>query len=92
MNKATVTSTPLPPVTLKIEAAKRLAAYAAVDEHVKPEHRVIGIGSGTTVPYVVERIVQQGEDLNADVRRALRLLQHSFPLVRTLRLRGKLSG
>lgn len=92
MNKATVTSTPLPPVTLKIEAAKRLAAYAAVDEHVKPEHRVIGIGSGTTVPYVVERIVQQGEDLNADVRRALRHLQHSFPLVRTLRLRGKLSG
>jgi ribose 5-phosphate isomerase A len=53
---------------LKIEAAKRLAAYAAVDAFVKPVHKVIGIGSGTTVPYVVERIVQQGEELNADVR------------------------
>jgi hypothetical protein len=31
--------TALPP----IEAAKRLAAYAAVDRHVKPEHKVIGI-------------------------------------------------
>lgn len=70
MNRTTVTSTPLPPVTLKIEAAKRLAAYAAVDAFVKPVHKVIGIGSGTTVPYVVERIVQQGEELNADVRSA----------------------
>lgn len=26
------------------EKAKRLAAYAAVDEHVKPQHKVIGIG------------------------------------------------
>jgi hypothetical protein len=68
LNRTTVTSTPLPPVTLKIEAAKRLAAYAAVDAFVKPVHKVIGIGSGTTVPYVVERIVQQGEELNADVR------------------------
>jgi ribose 5-phosphate isomerase A len=28
--------------------------------------RVIGIGSGSTVPYVVERIVQQGEDANRE--------------------------
>ncbi|KAJ8456278.1 hypothetical protein ONZ45_g18786 [Pleurotus djamor] len=49
-----------------IEASKRLAAYTAVDQHVKPEHRVIGIGSGSTVPYVVERIVQQGVEANKD--------------------------
>lgn len=59
---------PAAPVTaLKlspIEQAKRLAAYTAVDEHIHPNHKVIGIGSGSTVPYVVERIVQQGEDLN----------------------------
>ncbi|EAU86951.1 ribose-5-phosphate isomerase [Coprinopsis cinerea okayama7 len=48
-----------------IEASKRLAAYTAVDQHVKPEHRIIGIGSGSTVPYVVDRIVQQGVELNA---------------------------
>lgn len=47
-----------------IEASKRLAAWTAVDQHVKPEHRVIGIGSGSTVPYVVERIVKQGAEAN----------------------------
>ncbi|BGP16999.1 hypothetical protein JCM10213_006695 [Rhodosporidiobolus nylandii] len=40
------------------EKAKRLAAYAAVDEHVKEYHKVLGIGSGSTVPYVVERLCQ----------------------------------
>jgi hypothetical protein len=63
----TVTSTPLPPVTVKIEAAKKLAAYAAVDAYVMPDHKVIGIGSGTTIPYAVARILSQGEEVNADV-------------------------
>ena len=49
-----------------VEAAKRAAAYAAVDNHVKANHKIIGIGSGSTVPFVVERIVQQGEKVNAD--------------------------
>ncbi|EPQ25741.1 uncharacterized protein PFL1_06735 [Pseudozyma flocculosa PF-1] len=47
-----------------VESAKRAAAYAAVDNHVKPNHVVIGIGSGSTVPYVVERIAQQGAAVN----------------------------
>ncbi|RDB26802.1 Ribose-5-phosphate isomerase [Hypsizygus marmoreus] len=58
----------LPPTFLvplpAIEASKRLAAYTAVDQHVRPEHKVIGIGSGSTVPYLVERIVQQGKAVN----------------------------
>lgn len=29
-----------------VESAKRAAAYAAVDQYVKPEHKYIGIGSG----------------------------------------------
>ncbi len=29
-----------------VEAAKRAAAYAAVDNHVFPHHEIIGIGSG----------------------------------------------
>ncbi|KAA1477961.1 ribose-5-phosphate isomerase [Dentipellis sp. KUC8613] len=49
-----------------IEASKRLAAWTAVDKHIRPEHKVIGIGSGSTVPYVVERIIAQGEDVNRD--------------------------
>ncbi|KZV62239.1 ribose-5-phosphate isomerase [Peniophora sp. CONT] len=49
-----------------IEESKRLAAYTAVDKHVLPEHKYIGIGSGSTVPYVVERIVAQGPEVNRD--------------------------
>jgi len=44
-----------------IEESKKLAAYAAVDFHVQPHHKFIGIGSGSTVPYVVDRIVAQGK-------------------------------
>ncbi|PWN30439.1 putative RKI1-D-ribose-5-phosphate ketol-isomerase [Jaminaea rosea] len=62
-------SSSLAPLVLKplegVEAAKRAAAYASVDNHVLPEHKVVGIGSGSTVPYVVERIVQQGPKVNA---------------------------
>ncbi|KAF8581460.1 ribose-5-phosphate isomerase [Ramaria rubella] len=47
-------------MTSAIEGAKRLAAFTAVDNHVLPHHRIIGIGSGSTVPYVVERIIAQG--------------------------------
>ncbi|KAJ7472307.1 ribose 5-phosphate isomerase A-domain-containing protein [Mycena galericulata] len=49
-----------------LEKSKQLAAWTAVDHHIKPEHRVIGIGSGSTVPYVVERIVQLGAEANQD--------------------------
>ncbi|KAF7369065.1 Ribose-5-phosphate isomerase [Mycena venus] len=49
-----------------LERSKQLAAWTAVDQHVKPEHRVIGIGSGSTVPYVVERIVQLGAAANQE--------------------------
>lgn len=57
----------IPPVlvvTTEIEASKQQAAWAAVDRHVQPYHTVIGIGSGSTVPYVVERIVAQGAQAN----------------------------
>ncbi|KAF8192964.1 ribose-5-phosphate isomerase [Pholiota molesta] len=49
-----------------IEQSKRFAAYKAVDNHVRPEHRVIAFDAirCSTVPYVVERIVQQGESVN----------------------------
>ncbi|WWD21969.1 ribose-5-phosphate isomerase [Kwoniella shandongensis] len=54
------------PVLPAVEAAKRLAAFSAVDRHVGLEHKVIGIGSGSTVPYVVDRIVAQGLQANKD--------------------------
>jgi len=44
-----------------IEQAKKLAAFQAVDDHVK-DGQVVGIGSGSTVVYAVERIGQRVRD------------------------------
>lgn len=44
-----------------IEQGKKLAAYQAVDEYITADHKVVGIGSGSTVVYVVERILQKPE-------------------------------
>ncbi len=41
-----------------IELAKKKAGYAAVDEFIK-EGMVVGIGSGSTVVYAVERLVER---------------------------------
>ena len=44
------------------EAAKRLAAVKAVEEHFDPSFKYVGIGSGTTVVYVVKAIKELGVD------------------------------
>ncbi|XP_061188293.1 ribose-5-phosphate isomerase-like [Saccostrea echinata] len=48
-----------------IEAGKKAAAFAAVDEHIKNNQKV-GIGSGSTVVYAVQRLAEriQKENLN----------------------------
>jgi ribose 5-phosphate isomerase A len=51
-----------------IEASKRLAAYKAVADHFDPSYRYIGIGSGSTVVYVVEAIVAQGPEITAKMQ------------------------
>jgi ribose 5-phosphate isomerase A len=40
-----------------VEAAKKRAAFRAVDEHIKEGMRV-GVGSGSTIVYAVERLVE----------------------------------
>lgn len=45
-----------------IEAAKRKAAQKAVDDHFDPTAKYIGIGSGTTIVYVVEAIQALKDD------------------------------
>ena len=42
----------------KIEEAKKAAAYSAIDTLVTPDTQVIGIGSGSTIAYSVERLGQ----------------------------------
>lgn len=48
----------LTPLSDPTEESKRLSAYKAVDENFPPSAQVIGIGSGSTVVYVAERIGQ----------------------------------
>ncbi|PHH64261.1 hypothetical protein CDD82_1782 [Ophiocordyceps australis] len=48
-----------------IESAKRLAAYRAVQECLQPTSKYIGIGSGSTIVYVVEAIAKQGPQFHA---------------------------
>ncbi|AEY95441.1 FACL077Cp [Eremothecium gossypii FDAG1] len=60
----------LPSLGDALEDAKRAASYRAVDENLDPaKHRVVGIGSGSTVVYVAERIgkYQASPELKAKV-------------------------
>lgn len=41
-----------------VERAKQAAAYRAIDEHFPTDAKIVGIGSGSTVVYCVERIAQ----------------------------------
>lgn len=41
-----------------VEKSKRVAAHRAVDENIFPEAKVVGVGSGSTVVYVAERLGQ----------------------------------
>ncbi|KAJ5783141.1 Ribose 5-phosphate isomerase A [Penicillium paradoxum] len=48
-----------------LEEAKRAAAKVAVDKHYPKDARWVGIGSGTTIVYVVEAIKALGVDTSA---------------------------
>lgn len=43
-----------------VESSKKLAAYRAVEDHLLPTYKFVGIGSGSTVVYVVDAIVSKG--------------------------------
>ncbi|KAJ4257598.1 ribose-5-phosphate isomerase rki1 [Fusarium torreyae] len=45
-----------------VESAKKLAAYQAVNDHLDPSFKLVGIGSGSTVVYVVDAIVSKGPE------------------------------
>jgi ribose 5-phosphate isomerase A len=47
-----------------VEAAKRAAAQQAVKDHFDPNSTHVGIGSGTTIVYVVEAIKQRSTNPN----------------------------
>lgn len=51
-------------MSIDIEAAKRAAAIEAVKNHFPEDPRFVGIGSGTTIVYVVQAIKELGKDLS----------------------------
>ena len=67
-----------------VEAAKRLAARAAVDAFVKNGHRV-GIGSGSTVVYAVERIAERVKADKLEVNYPVSILASSKIILAYLR-------
>ena len=67
-----------------VEAAKRLAARAAVDAFVKNGHRV-GIGSGSTVVYAVERIAERVKADKLEVNYSVSILVSSRIILAYLR-------
>lgn len=53
------------PALSRVEESKRRAAYKAVEDHFDPSYRYIGIGSGSTVVYVVEAIAAKGRNVTS---------------------------
>jgi len=49
-----------------VELSKKAAGYAAVDEYVKNK-MVVGVGSGSTVVYVVERLIQRHREEKLEI-------------------------
>lgn len=64
-NFSMAVSTPVPraPVTCIVEESKRRAAIRAVDDHFEESFTYIGIGSGSTIVYVVEAIAAKGRNV-----------------------------
>ncbi|KAI0972487.1 ribose 5-phosphate isomerase A [Xylaria arbuscula] len=51
-----------------VEAAKRAACQQAVKDHFSPSFKYVGIGSGSTIAYVVEAIAALGPDVTAGLK------------------------
>ncbi|RKF64905.1 Ribose-5-phosphate isomerase [Erysiphe neolycopersici] len=57
------TLAPQVPVTCCVEESKRRAAIRAVDDHFDESYTYIGIGSGSTIVYVVEAIAAKSRNI-----------------------------
>jgi len=53
---------------MSVEAAKQLAGVTAVDNHITRETRVVGIGSGSTIVYAVQRLAERVREEGLDLR------------------------
>lgn len=58
-------------IKLNVIVAKRAAAHKAVDDHWNPDFTAVGIGSGSTVVYCVERIKQLVDEGKISVEKTI---------------------
>merc|ERR1712106_389510 len=54
--------------TMSVEAAKALAGAAAVNNHVTATTKVVGVGSGSTIVYAVQKLAERGRAENLQIR------------------------
>ena len=64
---ASIRSQPQHHESSPVEEAKRQAAYRAVADHFDPSAQYVGIGSGSTVVYVVEAIAAMGPEVTSKI-------------------------
>merc|ERR1712029_585210 len=53
---------------MSVEAAKALAGAAAVDTHVSVQTKVVGVGSGSTIVYAVQRLAERVKQEGLDIK------------------------
>ena len=53
---------------MSVEAAKELAGRTAVNNHVSTETRVVGIGSGSTIFFAVQRLAERVKEEGLQLR------------------------
>lgn len=52
---------------MSLNEAKRIAAYKAVDEWIRRDTKVVGIGSGSTVVFAVDRLAERVKKEGLDI-------------------------
>eukprot|EP00092_Neocalanus_flemingeri_P107759 GFUD01138320.1.p1 GENE.GFUD01138320.1~~GFUD01138320.1.p1 ORF type:complete len:335 (+),score=92.76 GFUD01138320.1:1660-2664(+) len=70
-SRSFLTSPPAPghnSSAMSVEAAKALAGAAAVNNHVNAATKVVGIGSGSTIVYAVQRLAERVKEEGLEVR------------------------
>ena len=53
---------------MSVEAAKELAGRTAVNNHVSIATRVVGIGSGSTIVFAVQRLAERVKEEGLQLR------------------------
>eukprot|EP00092_Neocalanus_flemingeri_P067356 GFUD01082197.1.p1 GENE.GFUD01082197.1~~GFUD01082197.1.p1 ORF type:complete len:337 (-),score=88.59 GFUD01082197.1:9-1019(-) len=70
-SRSFLTSPPAPghnTSAMSVEAAKALAGAAAVNNHVNAATKVVGVGSGSTIVYAVQRLAERVKEEGLEVR------------------------